>query len=425
MAKHIAKIASSTLILLMSLNACGLDNTSQITQPQNPDNTSILNNPVRFPDSNPAPISPEISSQISSLKIEDTEWGLKVKSLPTVKAKRKATLLSYLAFDNDKGGYRDELRQMINFHELSGSSNVMNMVLQTDGADDKDLKRYFITGDKDATKMVSPYTAFKYERDSADYRVLKSFIKWGFSTYPSDIKLLDIDSHGGAYMGVGIDDTSGKVGKLPSIAKAIKEATGKVDLLNFDACLMGSIEVLYELKDTADIIIGSQDSTYGTGLLYTKSINTILEKYKNLEDIARDIVLVSDRKGKDSLTRPNRKGYVPNVFTISAYRISQLNNLTNEINNLSNLLIKNMPTLKQTIKVALDGTHPFNIENDELAGLGGQRDLHEILQRLNTVISDVNIKSAISKTTQALNKTIILARIHNAEKYAQGMAINI
>lgn len=419
MAKHIAKIASSTLILLMSLNACGVDNTATITQPQNPDNASIL---AKFPESNPAAIAPEISSQIEKSKIEETEWGVNVKSLPTVKTKRKATLLSYLAFDNDKGGYRDELRQMINFHELSGSSPVMNMILQTDGADNRDLKRYFITGDKDATKMVSPYTSFKYERDSGDYRVLRAFTKWGFSTYPSTYKILDIDNHGGAFMGIARDDSSGKIISLPQIAKSIKDSVGKVDLLNFDACLMGSLEVVYEVKDVADVVVGSQDSTFGTGLLYTKHMNTIVERAKNIDEVAKDIILASDRQGKDFLRRPNRKGVVPNVFTISAYKTSNSTNLVNEINNLSKLLIKNMNTLKKPVKSALDGAHPFNIDED---GLGGQRDLHEILQRLNNVITDKTIKSQITKTRSALDKTILLSRTHNSQKHAQGMAINI
>lgn len=422
MAKHVAKIASSALVLLMALNACGTDNTDTLTQPQNPSDVSALSNPARFPDSNPAAITAEISSQINSSKIEETEWGVNVKSLPTVKAKRKATLLSYLAFDNDKGGYRDELRTMINFHELSGSSPVMNMILQTDGADNKDLKRYFITGDKDATKMVSPYTSFKYERDSADYRVMRAFSKWGFSTYPSELKLLDIDNHGGAFMGIAKDDTSGKIMSLPNIAKAIKDGAGKVDLLNFDACLMGSIEVVYEVKDVADVVIGSEDSTLGTGMLYTKNMNTIIEKAKNAEEIGRNIVLASDRQGKDFLRRPNRKGNVPNVFTISAYKTANSNNLISEINNLSKLLIKNMSTLKPALRSAIDGAHALNIDADDL---GGQRDLHEILSRMNTVVNDASVKAAIVKTRDALNKTIILSRTHNAEKHAQGMAINV
>ncbi|MFN8579270.1 MAG: hypothetical protein U0354_20780, partial [Candidatus Sericytochromatia bacterium] len=176
------------------------------------------------------------------------------------------------------------------------------------------------------------------------------------------------------------------------------------------------------MKDVADVVVGSQDSTFGTGLLYTKSMNTILEKNSTAEEIAKNIILSSDRIGKDFLRRPNRKGVIPNVFTVAAYKTANSGNLISEINNLSSLLIKNISTLKQSIKVALDGTHPFSIDDD---GLGGQRDLHEILQRLNTVISDANIKSAISKTTTALNKTILLAKIHNSEKHAQGMAINI
>ncbi len=418
MLNNSAKIATSTLILLMSLNACGTDNNT-ITQPQNPDTASVL---AKFPDSKPAIILPEILSQINSSKIEETEWGIKVKSLPTVKSKKRVTLLSYLAFDNDKGGYRDELRQMINFHELSGSSDTMNMILQTDGEERKDLKRYFINGDSDKSKMVSPYTSFKYERDSADYRVMKAFIKWGFSTYPSQIKMLDIDNHGGAFMGIARDDSSMKIMSLPNIARAIKESAGRIDVLNFDACLMGTIEVIYEVKDVADVVVGSQDSTFGTGMLYTKAMTSIINNSKNADDIGRNVVLASDRQGKDFLRRANKKGTVPNVFTISAYKTANTISLVNEINNLSKLLIKNISKFKPALKVAMDGSHPMNIDADDL---GGQRDLYEILSRISTSVNDPIVKSSVEKTRNALNKTIILSRTHNSQKHAQGMAINI
>lgn len=421
MLNNSTKIAASALVLLMSLSACGVDNNA-ITQPQNPDSASALGNSARFPSSKPAEILPEILSQINSSKIEETEWGVNVKTLPETKSKKKVTLLSYLAFDNDKGGYRDELRQMVNFHELSGSSNDMNMILQTDGADVRDLKRYFVVGDSDTSKMVSPYTSFKYERDSADYRVMKAFIKWGFSTYPSRIKMLDIDNHGGAFMGIAKDDTSMKIMSLPNIARAIKESAGKVDVLNFDACLMGTVEVVYELKDTADVVVGSQDSTFGTGMLYTKAMPAIINNSKTLEDIGRNVVLASDRQGKDFLRRANKKGKTPNVFTISAYKAYNSVALATELDSLSKLLIKDMSKYKSALKASLDGSHAMNIDADDL---GGQRDLYEILSRMNTTITNPTVRSSIQKTRNAVNKTIILSRTHNTQKHAQGIAINI
>lgn len=364
-----------------------------------------------------------IAPQIKASKIQDTDWGINVKALPTTKTVKKATVLSYMGFDNDKGGYRDELRQMINFHEFSGTSSIMNMLLQTDGADVKDLKRYLIVNDADNSKMVSPYYSFKYERDSADYRVLQAFIKWGFSSYPSQIKMLDIDSHGGAFLGVVKDDSSGNLISLPNLAKALRSTGQKMDILNFDACLMGAMEVLYELKDVTDVMIGSQDSTLGTGMLYTKALPAILNSGKSTDEIARNIVLASDRTGtKDFLVRPNRKGKMPQVYTVAAFKAKAVDGLANELNKLAKLLLNNMSSQKVAIKSALNGTHALYVDEDDL---GGERDLHEILQRIGFVVQDPTIKTQVQLTTQALNKAILIARQNNAEKYAQGLAINI
>jgi hypothetical protein len=277
---NLVKLVTSSLLLAFSLTACGSGDTSLLNAADNQD-AMVAGLSV---DSN-------ILQQIQQNTVEQTDWGTLVKALPVVKQPKKATLLSYMAFDNDKGGYRDELRPMINFHELSGSSNIMNLVLETDGAEAKDVKRYFVINDNDTTKIVSPYTQFKNEMDTSNYRTLQSFARWGFSNYPSEKKLLDIDNHGAAFMGIATDETSGKMIPLPNLAKAVQSAAGKVDILNMDACLMGTIEVTYELKDVADVIIGSQDSTIATGMMYTKSVPAILANTTSNEEIARAIVL--------------------------------------------------------------------------------------------------------------------------------------
>lgn len=414
--KGLQKASLAVVVLTTMLAACDSNQTPILNE-----NETV--NALQDKSNNTFAFKPtDILSMVKDVTIQETDWGTQVSKLPILRAKKKATVLSYLAFDNDKGGYRDELRPMINFHELSGTSDVMNMAIQTDGADDKDLKRYLIHGDLNKDKIVSPYVSFKYERDSADYRVLQAFAKWGFSTYPGDIKLLDIDNHGGAFLGIAKDDTSGKLISLPNLNKAIKNAVGKVDILNFDACLMGTIESIYELRDSANYMIGSEDSTLGTGMMYTKALPAIIQKAQNPEQLAAEIVLASDRKGIDFMRRPNRKGKVPNVFTIAAFRASAVQGLVTEINTLSKMILSNINGYKPQMKSVFAGTKPFHIDEDEL---GGQRDLHEILKRMSLIITDGNIKAQVGKTTNALNKTIIIARSHNTEKQAQGMAINI
>ena len=85
-------------------------------------------------------------------------------------------------------------------------------------------------------------------------------------------------------------------------------------------------------------------------------------------------------------------------------------------------MILSKPNLKAATKVAIQGTSAMRIDEDDL---GGQRDMHNLLQRLNTVIDDSSVKDQIVKTRNALNKVILISRINNNEKNAQGMAINV
>jgi hypothetical protein len=413
MTKNISRLVISALFLALTISACGTNSDiNSLDLSAQTDSVASL-----------GADDPSISDQIKANFMEETNWGVHVKTLPVIRQPKKATLLSYLAFDNDKGGYRNELPPTLNIHEAAGSSNILNLLIESYGAEERDGKRYYIVGDKDKNKVVSPYTQFLRERDSADYRILRSSLKWGYSNYPSQIKLLTIDNHGGAYLGIARDDKSGNIMSLPNLATAIRASAGKVDVLSLDACLMSTIEVAYELRNSADVMVGSEDSTLGTGMMYAASLPQIIAQSENNEDIGKGILLDSDRKGtKDINLRPNRKGRIPNVFTISAFRGSQLGNVAGEINNLAKLLLNKLASQKQAARVALNGAHPLAIDGDDS---GGQRDMYEVLNRLNTTITDPDIKNAVMRTTAALNKAIIISRSHNSEKYAHGMAVNI
>jgi hypothetical protein len=412
MSKNNFKLSAVILLFTLAVSGCGT-----VTEPA----AEIVSDNVSV--SGFSPDDSSIPDQIRNSTIGMTDWGTNVKSLPVLKSPKKATLLSYLAFNNDKGGFRNELPPVINLHELAGSSGLMNVIMESFGIEPNDAKLYYIVPDNDKNKIISPYTQFPKQLDAANYRTLQDYLKWGFSTYPSQKKLLTINNHGGAYLGIARDDGSGKIMSVPALARAIGNGAGRVDVLSLDACLMSTMEVGYELRNAADVMVGSEDSTIGTGMMYASSLPQIITQSANNEEIARGIILESDRKGvKNIYLRPNRKGRIPNVFTISAFRGSQMENVSHELNNLARLLLANMAAQKQAAKMAFGGAHPLSIDDDET---GGQRDLYEVLSRLNTVITDLQIKEAILRAKDALNKAIIISRANNSEKYSQGMAINI
>ena len=392
------------IISSLILNGCGNENT-------NPNQLSLYSE--------------------SSSNSDSSEWGKKVKELPSFRLKQKGTtLLSYLAFDNNKESERHELKPLINQHELAGSNENFNQVIFTDGDQQADTRRYFIVKDKNKDKIVSSYVQSKRDYDTGDYKSLAAFLKWGFSNYPAKRKIVDINDHGVAYHGIAVDDTSNSLISLPNLAKAIKMGAGKIDILNMDACLMSTIEVSYELRNLVDVIVSSEDNTLRTGMGYVQHLPEIIAKSHTNEEIAQNIVDMSDRLGKDLSHYFDPDSKVPNVFTISAVKESDMERLTFHLNRLSRMLLNKIQDYRRPLKTAFEKTHVLVVNKLDTFDMG-QRDLYEVLARIeieingNKNLKDQEILNTIKNTREAANRAIFRARIHQSEKFAEGMGINI
>lgn len=359
-----------------------------------------------------------------------TEWGDSVKSLPITKKMKQVTFLSYLAFDNSKEKDRQELKPVINNHELGGSNDLFNQVILTDGDKEGDLKRYYIINDK-TNKIKSPYVQYVREKNTASYSVLSAFLKWGFNNYPSKTKIFDINSHGVGFAGIALDSTSDSYLPIPDLAKSIKNSIGKLDIFVMDACLMSSIEVVYELKDVSEIIVSSQDNTLRTGMKYAQYLPDILKNSKNNTQIAEAIMERSDRLGVIE-NNGNKKIKTSDVPTISAVRNSDIDRMVYHINSLSRMLLNRMDIYRQNIKDGLEKTHPLEVNKTNIFD-GGQRDFHEVLARIEIELDkeksfktkDSDIKDMIQNVREDANRVIIRSRNSKEEKWAEGISINI
>ena len=72
------------------------------------------------------------------------------------------------------------------------------------------------------------------------------------------------------------------------IAELKSALAHKVSYIIFDACLMGGIEVAYELKDSTDYILFSPAEVMSTGMPYSKIMEHIFDGETNLEAIAEE-----------------------------------------------------------------------------------------------------------------------------------------
>ena len=144
-------------------------------------------------------------------------------------------------------------------------------------------RRFLLKKDSDPLRITSPVLAFYPEADMGDWNHLAEFISWGKAKFPANKYLLIIGGHGSGWRGVkpppgnkGIsyDDVSKNHISPAELAKAIARAGG-VDVYASDACLMQTFEVLYDLRNSAEFVVGSQETTPGTGYNYAALLDSM------------------------------------------------------------------------------------------------------------------------------------------------------
>ncbi len=187
-----------------------------------------------------------VSSQVLNIKFQKNN----VKSLES----KPWTTLYYIDNDYENSGYSDPIEQLF-IDEISSNDNV-NVVMIQDSIDTPAFLYYI---DADHNKLLLEELG---EINMGDYQTLSYFINYGKQNYPADRYLLWVYNHGGGWKGACMDDTNNDpLLTMDDFQKALLE-TGGVDIISFFACLMSSLESVYELRDLVDVYVGSEDLAY-------------------------------------------------------------------------------------------------------------------------------------------------------------------
>lgn len=204
------------------------------------------------------------------------------------------TLLIYMVGDNDLSSYcKYNTNDCI--EGLLASNNPLNLIIYEDSKVSGNhgtpvlfrLKRNAVDKQKVDTIMIKEYS---YDQDSASPNILKKVIDDAFFTCPSDIKGLEIWSHGlgwapgdnyrvtrsadatRAQQYIGIDGTNYL--EIWDLRQALANCP-HLDYIIFDACNMAQAEVAYELREAADFMVACPTEIMAAGLPYSKMIKSL------------------------------------------------------------------------------------------------------------------------------------------------------
>jgi clostripain len=260
---------------------------------------------------------------------------------------------------------------------------------------------------------------------------LQNFVSFCKSSYPAEHYMLVMSNHGGGWrdntnekatrikkMGmqnqkaVCWDDTSSDACLYTKDVRTALEAgmgATKLDIIAFDACLMGMVEVAYELKGTANYLVASEETIPGLGYPYNKVLTDAKNYTGDIPPVEFAKIIVNDYTDA-YVNDTNIEGSdLENDVTLSVTDLSKIDTLVTAVNNLGTNLPSNL---------AFDP----RFECDYFADIENV-DLYDYCTKLKAFNSAYG--TYCDAVTAALTDAVVLSRVGalGIHKNAKGLAI--
>jgi hypothetical protein len=182
---------------------------------------------------------------------------------------------------------------------------------------------------------------------------LADFITWTKQNYPAKHYLLLLWNHGGGFSGLVEDLTSTgkKYMPLQELRRGL-EIAGKVDVIDFDMCLMGQYESLNAIRGLTDYVVASEELEPSDGNPYDLIIRALNSNPSMTPDQVSAMIV--DRY-YDSYANHGQG------TTKSAVALSQLAAFDQTLNDAARYLTDNISSLRSPIRTAVAGAQSYNV----------------------------------------------------------------
>ena len=176
----------------------------------------------------------------------------------------------------------------------------------SDGHGNINNKPVFEGMELNAKNVVSSAVLVHYDNEkhnATDTKDMTRILNKMKELSPSESYGLIFGSHGTSWMpgkkyaGRSFGDDGGYSIDIPDMADVLEEVFDKpLDFILFDACMMGTAEVCYELKEATNYLIGSVVETHVYGNPYDVIIPKLFEKDIRYAEICKDYINYYSKK---------------------------------------------------------------------------------------------------------------------------------
>jgi len=319
------------------------------------------------------------------------------------------TVLVYMSGDNNlEAAAIDDFNEM----ETVGSTDNVRIIVQFDRAsghdttngDWKDTRRYLIQRDENKNTINSTRLDKGLgELDMSKPATLRDFLLWGVDNYPARHYLVIMWDHGLGWEG-GVCNDQGHYMSIFDMREALKEVKEQwnhtFDIIGFDACLMGGVEVYYQLTGFANYSFGSEKNEPTDGLPYNNFLDTLVKNPGIPIETLLDTI-VSDYIW-------SYRGISPISVTYGAVNLTRFPMLSDSLNNMLNELDKEMPFYLSEVREARSATEEYEKGNHYY-----YVDFLDLVRNIAEKISNPKFQSASLRLENTLNGTIVSSQSWN------------
>jgi hypothetical protein len=284
---------------------------------------------------------------------------------------------------------------------------------------------YHLTGGSFADDIDVTIT----EVNSGSVADTQNFMDWVVTNYPADNYMYSIFNHGGGFddqniagtysapitLGIGFDDShddSLSHYELGQTTAYLKGLIGKnIDLFYTYACLMGGVELAYEVRNSADYMLFSEE-LYPADFWSYEALSAITS-IPGLSGKELGIAFCDD--AYDYFTTDSIR-----AFTLSLIDLSTIDSLYSSINTYAQAAVSNIGNN------ATQADHYNSAAIDAFSMYGGEWYYMDLGDYLSNINADSNISSTVknagSNVTTALNNSVVY-KTQSGYPDATGMTI--
>jgi len=336
---------------------------------------------------------------------------------------RKWTFMVYMSGDNNLDAWCVDLMNQI---ETVGSSTDIAVLTMLDRDDtggimyppDEPIPQkyeeniYYVTRDEDLNNINSPIMWSDSEVNMGKPDTLVAFVNKSAYWFPAEHYALILMDHGHGFQGVIQDnqpnnyyDVEGDWLEMPELKDALSTLKNNfdisIDLIGFHACLMGQVEVAYQINNLAQVFVASENLEYTDSWPYHWILgNVTANPPTDAEELGTIIVTCYGDYAEAYIYNATEYPYGSDI---SAIDLSEISNVAISISELGNWLKNNLDTYRSEIDWVREHVKEYYHDNEGLDSV----DAYNMTQMFAQKINDTVLQQLCENVQQNITNAIV------------------